>query len=68
MSLWAILMPSMWRRQNNYYAWRWSTYDFEQEETRRPQFKATTTRYRACSFKTINIAINNCIFLEGGVL
>ncbi|KAJ3396760.1 Anoctamin-7, partial [Chytridiales sp. JEL 0842] len=43
MSLWAILMPTIWKRQNIFYAWRWSTYDFEKEETRRPQFKATTT-------------------------
>ncbi|KAJ3308992.1 Anoctamin-4 [Blyttiomyces sp. JEL0837] len=43
-SLWAIMMPVMWERQTNYFAWRWSTVDFEKEESRRPQFKATGTR------------------------
>ncbi|KAJ3108052.1 Anoctamin-7 [Phlyctochytrium planicorne] len=43
-SLWAMLMPSVWNRQANYLSWRWSTYDFEREESKRPEFKATETR------------------------
>ncbi|KAI8836328.1 calcium-activated chloride channel-domain-containing protein [Chytridium lagenaria] len=43
-SLWAMLMPSVWNRQANYLTWKWSTYDFEKEESKRPEFKATMTK------------------------
>ncbi|KAJ3215340.1 Anoctamin-7 [Dinochytrium kinnereticum] len=43
-SLWAMLMPSVWNRQANYLSWKWSTHDFEKEESKRPEFKPTGTR------------------------
>ncbi|KAJ3101847.1 hypothetical protein HDU97_001021 [Phlyctochytrium planicorne] len=43
-SSWVTVLPSIWKRQTNSLAWRWSTNDFEQIEVKRPQFKATSTR------------------------
>ncbi|KAJ3168782.1 Anoctamin-3 [Irineochytrium annulatum] len=43
-SLWAVLLPYVWRRQSTFWAWRWSTMDFEKEESKRPQFKSTAVR------------------------
>ncbi|KAI8829643.1 calcium-activated chloride channel-domain-containing protein [Chytriomyces cf. hyalinus JEL632] len=44
MSLWAILMPLAWNRQTKFYAWKWSTSDYQKEETKRPQYKGETMR------------------------
>ncbi|KAJ3211138.1 Anoctamin-7, partial [Dinochytrium kinnereticum] len=42
-STWVTVLPSVWKRQTNILAWRWSTTDFEQIEVKRPQFQATST-------------------------
>ncbi|KAI9325346.1 calcium-activated chloride channel-domain-containing protein [Obelidium mucronatum] len=43
-SLWAILMPIAWDRQTKFFAWRWSTTDYQKEETKRPQYKGELQR------------------------
>ncbi|ORY50474.1 DUF590-domain-containing protein [Rhizoclosmatium globosum] len=44
MSLWALLMPVAWDRQTNFFAWRWSTSDYQKEEIKRPQYKGEVQR------------------------